>query len=167
MEIFKLIEELKMNYKNDCRIRKNGTILLGSDQKLPLYSRHILFEPLTDELINEFLVNEYNYTFPKQYTTFLKYSNGMSLFTAKRKVGKYKVSLSVFTIYGLPRTQPFGRPQDMEEPFDVRVEDLGRHEEIPPQWLKCGSYKKEDDEFDITYDIFIDTVSEHIYSFLF
>ena len=51
----------------------------------------------------------------------------------------------------------------MEEPFDIRIEDLGRHEDIPNNWLKCGSYIK-DTDFNTTFDIFIDTATERVYS---
>lgn len=163
MFIFEKIESLKEEYKNDIRTRRNGTVLLGSDQSLPLYSRHMLFKPLSQELIEEFLINEYVYTVPKQYITFLKYSNGISLFTTKRKIRGYRIARPTFTVYGIPRTQPFGRASEMEEPFDVRVEDLGRHNDIPDNWLKCGSYTK-DTDFNTTFDIFVDTATERVYS---
>ena len=163
MLIFSKIDALKEEYKSDCTIRKNGTILLGSDKLLPLYSRHILFKPLTQRLIDEFLISDYRYTVPEQYLDFLRYSNGMDLFTTIRKVVGYRIARPTFTIYGLPRTQPYGRDPEMEEPFDVRIENLGRHDDIPDNWLKCGSYTK-DSNFDVTYDIFIDTASNHVYS---
>ncbi len=163
MLIFSKIDALIEENKSDCRIRKNGTVLLGSDKGLPLYSRHTLYKPLTDELIETFLIDDYKYNVPEQYITFLKYTNGISLFTTKRKIAGFRIARPTFTIYGIPRTQPYGRAPEMEEPFDIRIEDLGRHEDIPENWLKCGSYIR-DTDFNTTYDIFIDTASNRVYS---
>ncbi len=163
MLFFEKLESIKKEYKNDCRIRQNGTILFGSDSLLPLYSRHTFFEPLTDEIIEEFLVSDYKFTVPKQYITFLRYTNGISLFTTIRKISGFRIARSTFEIYGIPRTPPFSRPREMEEPFDVRIEDLARHSDVPKTWLKCGSYIK-DTDFYVTFDIFIDTNSNRVYS---
>ncbi len=163
MLIFSKIDALKEEYKSDCRIRQNGTVLLGSDKTLPLYSRHILFKPLTQGLIDDFLISDYKYNVPAQYITFLKYSNGMSLFTTKRKIAGFRIARPTLTVYGIPRTQPYRREPEMEEPFDIRIEDLGRHDDIAENWLKCGSYTK-DSDFNVTYDIFIDTASNRVYS---
>ena len=163
MLIFLKIDSLKEEYKSDYRTRQNGTILLGSDKSLPLYSRHMLFKPLTQDLIDQFLIRDYKYNVPEQYISFLKYSNGMSLFTTKRKIAGFRIARPTLTVYGIPQTQPFGRPPEMEEPFDVRIEDLGRHDDIAENWLKCGSYTK-DSDFNVTYDIFIDTASNNVYS---
>jgi hypothetical protein len=163
MLIFSKIDQLKKEYISDCRIRKNGTVLLGSDKDLPLYARHTLFKPLTQDLIDEYLINNYKYHIPDQYIAFLKYSNGMSLFTAKRKFAGFKIASSIFTIFGIPLTPPFVRSQEMEEPFDIRIEDLGRHDDIAENWLKCGSYKKGSNLY-VTYDIFIDTTTNRVYS---
>lgn len=163
MLIFSKIDALKEEYKSDCRVRKNGTILLGSDKTLPLYSRHTLFKPLTQNLIDTFLVSDYRFEVPDQYISFLKYSNGMSLFTTKRKIAGFRIARPTFTVYGIPRTQPYGRDPEMEEPLDIRIEDFGRHDGIAENWLKCGSYTK-DSNFNVTYDIFIDTASNRVYS---
>ena len=163
MLIFSKIDELKKMYRDDCRIRKNGTILLGSDKDLPLYSRHTLFKPLTQDLIDEYLINNYKYHIPDQYTSFLKYSNGMSLFSTKRNVAGFKIASYIFTIFGISLTPPYARLQDMEEPFDIRIEDLGRHDDIAENWLKCGSYKNGSNLY-VTYDIFIDTATNYVYS---
>lgn len=161
MLFFDYIETLKEFYKNDVIIRKNGTMLLGID-KIPK-CRHMLFNPLTDELITSFLTSEYKGKFPKEYIDFLQYSNGANLYTVKLKTEKFEFAHSMFVIFGLPRTKPFDRPSDMEEPFDLRVEDLGRNNKIPKTWLKCGTYVKNYD-FKIQNDIFIDTETNNVYS---
>ena len=61
------------------------------------------------------------------------------------------------------RCAPRPRTQDAEEPFDLRIEDLARHKDIPDTWIKCGTYTK-DYNFDIQNDIFIDTTSNHVFS---
>lgn len=163
MLFFSKLDKLKEEYKYDCRIRKNGSVLLGSDKTLPLYSRHTFFKPLTQDLIDEYLVRDYRYSVPEQYISFLKYSNGLSLFTTKRMIVGFKIARPTFTVYGIPRTQPYGRDLEMEEPFDIRVEDLKRHNDIAENWLKCGSFTR-DTNFDVTYDIFIDTTTNRVYS---
>ena len=144
MEFFKILEALKEQYKDDMTIRKNGTILLmpGAVPR----ARHMLFKPLDDKLINEFLVSQYAHKFPQTYIEFLRYSNGANLCTIKlwHTIKKKRIPTAggLFTIFGLPRTQPYGRLPEMEEPFDMRIEDLGRHDDIPSDWLKCGTYTR-------------------------
>ena len=165
MEFFKILDELKKQYENDKLIRANGTILLHPD-RVPR-ARHMLFKPLDDKLINEFLVSQYVYKFPEEYIEFLKYTNGANLCTTKvwHTIKKRRIPTAggLFTIYGLPRTQPFGRPDDMEEPFDMRIEDLRRHDDIPKTWLQCGNYIINYD-LHTDFDIFIDAESEKVYS---
>ena len=165
MEFIKILEELKKEYKNDSLIRENGTILLKPGT-VPR-ACHMLFKPLDDKLIDEFLTSQYVYKFPKEYIEFLKYSNGANLCTVRMwhtiKKKRIPTASGLFTIYGLPRTQPFGRPTDMEEPFDMRIEDLRRHDDIPKTWLHCGNYIRNYD-FHTNLDIFIDAETEKIYS---
>ena len=165
MNFFKVLDNLKEKYGNNVCVRENGTILLGPGN-IPR-SEHMLYAPLTDDLIEEFLVSQYKYTFPKDYIEFLKYSNGADLCIVRmiHNVKKKKIPTAsvLFTILGLPRTPPFSRPANMEEPFDLRIEDLARHPELPSYWLKCGCYKRNYD-FRNLYDIFIDTKSNNVYS---
>ena len=165
MDFINLLNSLKEEYKNDLLVRQNGTILLGPGT-VPR-AQHMLFKPLDDKLIEEFLVSQYVYKFPKAYIEFLKYSNGADLCTVKMwhtiKKKRIPTASGLFTIYGLPRTQPFGRPADMEEPFDLRIEDLRRHDDIPKNWLHCGNYIRNYD-FHTAIDIFVDTESEKVNS---
>ena len=165
MIFLEILDNLKKEYKNDMKIRENGTILLapGTVPK----ARHMLFKPLDDKLIEEFLISQYVHKFPSAYIEFLKYTNGANLCTSKMwhtiKKKRIPAACGLFTIFGLPRTQPFGRPPEMEEPYDMRIEDLGRHSDIPRTWLKCGTYSRNYDFYSET-DIFIDTESERVYA---
>lgn len=161
MKFINILNELKKQYENDCIVRKNETLLLMPG-KIPK-SRHMLFKPLKDEYIEEYLIDVYRNKIPDEYIEFLKYSNGACLYSVKINSGKIQYAYGLFTIYGLPLTPPYDRPQDMEEPFDVRTEDLCRHEDIPESWLKCGKYIKTFD-LDMIYDIFIDTETSKVYS---
>lgn len=161
MEFIKILENLKKQYANDMIIRKNGTILLHPG-KMPR-SHHMLFAPLEEELIEEYLVKPYVHEFPEEYIKLLKYSNGANLCTIEIQIGKNKLAHSMLVIYGLPKTSPYERADDMEEPFDLRVEDLARHPNISNQWLKCGSFIKEENLY-ADIDIFIDTQSGRIYA---
>ena len=146
---------------NDFFRQKNDTLLLNPG-RIPK-AKHMLFKPLTAELIDEYLAKAYKNALPDQYVHFLEYSNGISLFAFKILLEKFEFAGSNLTIYGLPRTQPFGRPKDMDEPFDVRVEDSRRHKNIPSTWLKVGRYR-------IQYtrggeaDIYIDCDTQQVYS---
>lgn len=165
MEILKLLQSLKTEYSDNSIIRKNDTILLGPG-KIPK-AKHMVFPGLSYELIDEFLVSDYKHPFPTQYRDFLNHFNGANLFmfkiVSKTKGKTLEFASKNLTIFGLPRTQPFGRPADMEEPYDVRIEDLGRHKDIPDTWLKIGCYKKAF-EFGDPADIFIDTGTERVFS---
>lgn len=154
------LEDLKMQYKDNCIVRENGTILLGPE-KIP-NCRHMLFKPLEYELIDEFLIKAYKNHLPDEYVGLLQYSNGAELYNVRLKTKKYSFAGGILTIYGLPRTQPYGRDSDMEEPFDVRIEDLRRNDNIPNLWLKCGTYTKNYD-FRNRCAIFIDTASNKVY----
>ncbi len=161
MRFFDILDDLKNEYKNNCSIRNNGTILLCPG-KIPR-SRHMLFKPLCDEYIQEYLIEQYKNNFPEEYIEFLKYSNGANLHTVKLKTDRFEFAANLFVIFGLPLTPPFSRPKDEEEPFDVRIEDLGRHKDIPNTWLKCGTYTR-NYNFNVQNDIFIDTETNKIYA---
>lgn len=79
MRFFEMLDNLKNDYKNDYSVRKNGTILLCPG-KIPR-SRHMLFKPLCDKHIEEYLIEQYKNNIPKEYMDFLKYSNGANLYT--------------------------------------------------------------------------------------
>lgn len=161
MEFLKILDDLNKEFSYNKISRKNGTMLLGPD--LIPNCRHMLFQPLTKEYINTYLISEYKNNFPEDYLSFLLYTNGANLYNVRLRISDFSIAHPLFVIFGLPITPPFNRPQDMEEPFDLRVEDLARHKSLPKTWLKCGTYTK-DYNFDIQYDIFIDTLSNQVYS---
>ena len=161
MEFFSLVDELKEKHKSNMLLRKNGTLLLNPG-KIPK-AQHILYKPLTTALIEEFLVKSYSNVLPMQYIRFLKYSNGIELFMFKILTGRFEFAGSNLTIYGLPKTQPFGRPADMEEPFDIRVEDLRRHDDISNKWLRVGTYRFKY-ESGGEADIYIDCDTQRVFS---
>ena len=160
MKILGIINDLKREYENNTTIRKNNTLLLGAG-KIPK-ARHMLFEGLEQELIDKYLKSNYANKFPEEYIVFLKKYNGANLFNVKIMKNDLEFASGMFTIYGLPRTPPFNRPNDMEEPYDLRVEDLARHSSLPNTWLKCGHYKRTEAFGDRT-DLFIDTLTGRVY----
>lgn len=156
------LESLKEQYKDNSVVRKNGTLLLDPG-KIPK-CRHMLYYGLDNTIICDYLEADYANVFPVEYKKFLLYTNGADLFWVKRTTAKgIPFAKSMLSFYGLPRTQPFGRPKDMEEPFDLRIEDLARHKKTPKEWLKCGSYYSECDS-KVLIDIFIDTESGKVYA---
>ncbi|MBQ8302522.1 MAG: SMI1/KNR4 family protein [Clostridia bacterium] len=165
MRFFVILDELKKQFKNNTLTRENGTILLGPGT-VPC-AEHMLFKPLDDDLIDEFLISKYAFKFPEEYIKLLKYTNGANLCTVKIwhtiKKKRIPTASGFLVIYGLPRTQPFGRPDNMEEPHDVRIEDLKRHDDIPKSWLHCGNYTRDYDLYSV-YDIFIDSENGGVFS---
>jgi hypothetical protein len=81
----------------------------------------------------------------------------------KFRTEEFDISWPLFDIYGVSLTPPFAQQPDMEEPYDLRVEDLARHPEIPETWLKCGSYTR-NYNFNVLTDIFIDTATGQVYA---
>ena len=81
MKFLKILDALKEEYKDNFKIRDNGTLLLAPST-VPR-ARHMLFKPLNNELIEEFLISQYVHRFPNQYIEFLKYSNGADLCNVK------------------------------------------------------------------------------------
>ena len=154
------LESLKKQHQNNIVLRKNGTLLL-SPNTMPK-CKHMFFPPITEDLIEEFLRKPYKNQLPMEYENFLKYSNGVNLCYVKLIKKNFSHALCLFVVFGLPRTQPYGRPLDMEEPYDIRIEDLRRHKDIPQTWLKCGRYIK-NYNFSNPHDIFIDTINHHVY----
>lgn len=158
----KRLESLKTEFSGDCVTRKNGTLLLCPG-KIPK-CRHMLFAGLSDKLIKEFLADGYKNKFPEDYRQFLRYTNGANLYTVRVNTSNgLSFAHNLFTLYGLPRTQPFGRPNDEEEPYDIRVEDLGRHKETLQTWLKFGSYCI-GGNVNVDTQLFIDTESGKVYA---
>ena len=160
MHFIDLLADLKEGFATDCLVRKNGTLLL-SPGKIPK-CRHMLFLPLPDADA-ETLISSYKGVFPDEYMKFLRYSNGANLYYARLTAGKVSIAYPMLTLFGLPMTPPAGRPLDMEEPYDLRIEDLSRHRQIPRSWLKCGTCIRNYD-FKTIYDLFMDTDTKQLFS---
>ncbi len=164
MKAYTIIENIKNIYSNDKIVRTNDTLLLGPGN-IPK-AKHMLFKPLTEEFINEYLVAEYKNILPNEYLNFLKYSNGGMFYMFKIKTERIEYASSSVTIFGIPRTPPFNRSSDMEEPFDIRVEDLRRHKMISKDWLAVGRFRKNNlDNNKLGYEcsLFIDCKTERVY----
>lgn len=164
MKFVEMLNNLMKDYSEHCLVRKNGTVLLEPG-KIPK-CRHMLFPPLSEGHIKEFLLDEYKLVFPEGYLEFLRSYNGANLHWERIAMNGFEFAHSMLVLYGLPRTQPFGRPFDMEEPFDIRIEDFdNRHKNIPSNYLKCGSYCRKNEEKE-NVDIFIDTKTGLVKSFI-
>lgn len=162
MRIVNKLVELRTSYKSKSIQHDNGAILIEPSD-MPK-CRHMLFPGLKKDDIDKYLVENYNNPFPHEYAEFLQVFNGANLCSVriKAKAANTYFAESLLTIYGVPRTKPFNRPADMEEPFDVRIEDLARNKKIPNTWLKCAAYD-ETPKFDRVH-VFIDTSSGAIYA---
>ena len=160
MKIFEKIEALKVQYGNDSLLRKNGTLLLGIGT-IPK-ARHTLYKGLDDIVIKKYLIDQYKLPFPKSYANFLNHFNGASLYNIRTIISGVKCVKTNLSIYGLPLTPPQSRAPDMEEPYDVRIESLGQHKDLPDRWLKIGRYTTGYD-FKVLCEIFVDTGDGCVY----
>lgn len=161
MRFVEKCRNLIVSYGEDYLKRKNETLLLHPG-KIPVAS-HIIHAPLKREVIEEYLVNAYKNKMPDEYIKLLSNFNGMTLYMVRVNFqNRFSFACSRFTIYGLPLTPTSVRKEFGEEPYDVRMMDLERHNDISPYWLKIGAYRKYMEE-DIDYDIFVDTNDNKVY----
>ncbi len=161
MKFIKKCNELIMWYGDDYIKRKNGTLLLKPG-KIPR-AQHIVYAPLSMELIEEHLINAYKNKMPEEYVNLLSHFNGMTLYMVKVNYNKkFTFASSRLNIFGLPLTPTSLREEYGEEPIDVRMMDIERHTDIPQSWLRVGSYEKYVEE-DIPYDLFIDTNNDRVF----
>ena len=170
MDFLKLLEGIKREHQADTLVRRNGTMIL-SPGAMPK-ARHMFFEPLTDEEIQEQLVSQYVNEFPQEYIEILKYTNGCNLyglklnymFVKKKKIIHDAMANFGFTVFGIPRVPAYDRPKDEEEPYDLRVEDMDRPGDlIPETWLAFGCCRMST-AFDDMATIYIDTVTHHVHA---
>ncbi|MBQ4617915.1 MAG: hypothetical protein IJB27_06030 [Clostridia bacterium] len=161
MEFLNNIDSLIENYKGSCIVRENGTLLLNPGV-IPI-CEHMIFPAMSKSYYKRNLLDRYKLPFPNSYLMLLEHFNGANLYTVKLNTPKHSFASILFSIYGVPSTPPFSRAPQMEESFDVRVEDLSRHPMTPDTWLKCGAYTR-NYEFGIRTDIFIDTQTERVYA---
>ena len=164
MKIIEFIEELKKEYVADCIVRENGTLLLNPSN-IPK-CKHMIFQPLKDEYIKEFIIPSFQgLAFPSEYSELLKNYNGANLFSIKITSGEFSIAHSMLVFLGLPLTKPFNRPINMEEPFDIRIENLARHKSIPKEWVKCAIWTeiKNIGKGQPT-DIFVDSITNKVYA---
>lgn len=161
MEFTEKCNRLIRRFDKDILIRKNGTMLLGPGT-IPK-AKHYIFAGAPLEHIQQNLVQRYNGTIPDEYISLLQFCNGAILFNICMCM-KDGVSFAtaLLTILGIPYHLPMDRAADEEEPYDISIEDLTRHPDIPSNWLKFGIY------YDVTnleadpIDLFVDTQSGHV-----
>lgn len=153
------LAELLRNYKNNFAAQRNGTLVLGPSETL--YCEHLLFQELSDKDIQMHLVPCWEGDFPTALVELLKIANGAKLFNVHLNCGDFTMTSSMLIILGLPRTPPFRRPKDMEEPFDIRVENL--HNFAPSSWLKFASYIPNFD-FHARRNLFVDRHTGKVYA---
>lgn len=163
MKIIEFLKKIKNDYSEDCIVRQNGTLLL-KPQTVPK-CKFMIYKSLKNEYIEDYVLPYFeNVNFPQDYLKLLKCYNGADLFFVKLNCGKYSFAHPMLVILGLPLTKPFERDLDMEEPSDVRVENLARNKSIPNEWIKCAIWTeiKNIGKGEPT-DIFIDSLTNKVY----
>ena len=161
MVFFEKLDELKEKYKNNTLTCPNGTQVLEPG-KIPR-GRHFIYAPLPQDMMDEWLIQSYSNQFPRSYAELLRHANGVSLYMMRLKHEKFTLAHAFLTVFGLPLTPAQYREVNGEEPFDVRIEDLGRHPDIPRGWLKFGVCAPPEYNFS-HIELFIDTQSEEIFA---
>ena len=155
MEFLNIVKDLVHQYDGNIVRRKNNTLLLGPGH-IPK-CEHMLFARLPRQLYEEHLIKQYKNKFPEEYLYLLEHINGADFHWLRINMENGDgFAYSLLTIFGLPITPPFARAMDMEEPFDVRIEDLNRTVSTPDSWLKFGQYIY-DLPTDEIRDLYIDT----------
>lgn len=171
MKFFKIVDKIIKENKDNTIVRKNGTLLI-EPLGIPK-SRHMIFKPIGDRAVKEIFIGDYKNEFPKEYIKLLKKYNGLSIYNHKivllNSIDKRTKKPMEFaghglTLFGLPCRPPFERPRDEEECYDIRIEDLRKHDNIPDTYLKIGVYRR-CDEWNSTTEIMVDTVSHRVYAF--
>ena len=160
MRFVEKCKKLIDRHQNDRLKQKNGTLLL-CHEKIPM-ARHYFFEGLQEHYIKEYLTDEYKWQIPKQYLELLRFSNGVDLFNVRVFIGETSIAESFLTVFGIPLKSPYTNFLEEIEPFNMWVENLGRHPRIPDWWLKVGVYYEKIDE--VRRDIWIDTKTEKVYA---
>lgn len=154
LDFVNICHRLELLYKDDFILQSNGTKLLGIPEKRPPLAKHILYKGLNSEQIM-FLKQSYKGIFPQSLIEFYKAYNGGSFFRTEE--------CARFEIFGFRFTQYNGDLNNLE-PGNISVMDLGRHRKIPKHWMKCAwYYTPEETE---PWEIFIDTKTEKVYSYL-
>lgn len=127
------------------KIETNGSKLFGHVPHIaPDAWFHILYAPLSDKKIKE-LENKINIKFPPSFIDFLKFTNGISLFSGE------------IIIYGL--RENYNRTgDDIWQPFDIDVPNVEeRLKDAKDTYLFIGSY------YDDGTKLFIDCIDEKVY----
>lgn len=152
MKFLNKIDALRLSYDHNLCSTKDNALLFGVCEPSPPLATHILFKPMSDEIIQN-LINEYKRNFPAELLALYKTFNGADLFWTVRYLGKKNIRIPFcrFSIYGIPLT--FDR--NHIEPFDIRIEDLSRPDDTPDSWLKFGSYYTLGNVE--RFDLFVDT----------
>ena len=169
MQFFDRLENLKEQYKDDCIVQPHGAVRMHPGV-FP-NARHTLFKPLTDEIIEEYLVKEYVPPFPEDIKELLKYTNGAHLFGVELKYPNrkpkwsrqkgYSLSGIRLSLLGLPGVPPMMRGLDRLEPADIRVEDI-EHWGFNEKCLKFGFYEPHELGKD-RYDLYHSVENSHIW----
>lgn len=82
-------------------------------------------EPIIQQMERS-LQSRWNVKFPKWYHSFLQYANGISVFYGAIALHGYQI---------INRTN-----LDWESPCSLEIENLGRHKNVPKEWLFIGGY---------------------------
>ena len=162
MRFLKMVDAIIDEHHSNMVKKKNGAIFMDPGH-IP-NARHIVFPGLKQEEIDQYLVSVYRQPFPTSYQYLLRHLNGAELCVIRLNSQNFSFACATLVIYGLPKRPPQAGEIEKLEPFDVRVEDLRRHSQLPNNFLKVASYFINED-FRTRIDMFIDTEDEKVYAY--
>lgn len=126
----------------------------------PLRATHIIYKPMPEELIDD-LITSYKREIPKDLIQLYRQMNGLDIFWSTRWLSGINLVLPccTFSVYGVP---PEPR-KNLYQPYNIKIEDLGKPNNTPKSWLKFGSYH---DPAQISHiiNLYVDTNTLQAYS---
>lgn len=164
MNFLEKLISLQEKYTNDIEIQKNGTKLVGLSRQAPPLARHYIYAPMQPG-VRSHLIESYRRNFPEELLCVYEVANGFNLFWTYLELGprRIKIPRAQLSVYGVPNGTSTERSL---EPFNISIEDLGRPNGIPDNWLKFGSYQIISNlrEWSAEYALFVDVDNGTVYA---
>jgi hypothetical protein len=159
MKFLTKIDNLSEKYNNSSFKKIDEANLYGLFDSPPPLARHVVFNSIPQSVIQN-IVKNYKLHFPKQLLTIYKTMNGANLFWTTFAINEnLHIPMNYLSIYGVPLTYD----RKHLEPFNISVEDLGRADDTPQNWLKFGSFCFPNDSVE-GYDLFVNVDTEKTFA---
>lgn len=159
MKFLTKIDNLLEKYNNSSYKKIDEANLYGLFDSPPPLARHVVFNSMPQSVMQN-IVKNYKLHFPKQLLTIYKTMNGANLFWTTFAINEnLHIPMNYLSIYGVPLTYD----RKHLEPFNISVEDLGRADDTPQNWLKFGYFCFPNDSVE-GYDLFVNVDTEKTFA---